>query len=81
MFEKLFTHKRAETEAEKMKEKMATGQAKDYHEAEEQVAQDMQAREAAAQEAKTYSVDEGGVVLTEEERKQRMEKGPEAHNK
>lgn len=62
-----------------MQEKVVTGQAKDYHEAEEQVEQDMKDREAAAQKEKTYAVDEKGVVLTEEERKQRMEQGPE-HN-
>ena len=53
----------------------------DYEKAEEQVEQDIAQRDAAAQSERKYSVDEGGMLLTPEEHKQRIEEGPESHNK
>lgn len=51
----------------------------DYDKAEEQVEQDIANREEAAHGERKYSVDEKGMVLTDEERKQRIEEGPESH--
>lgn len=62
-----------------MQEKVKSGEAANYDEAQEQIEADMHAREEAATKDRKYSVDERGVVLTDEERKQRIEEGPDSH--
>lgn len=65
---------------EKLKESgVAKPTSEDYSQAEGQVEDEMKAREVAAQAGRKYSVDEQGVVLTDEERKQRIEEGPDSH--
>lgn len=86
MFEGFFSKPRAEHQAAKMQEKIKEAgitkpTPEDYEKAEAQVEQDIANREAVARSERTYSVDEAGMILTPEERKHRIEEGPEAHNK
>ena len=79
-FPKQYSKERAQREAAEMQKHITSGEADDYEEAEKLVEQEKAERDKALY-GRIYAVDERGMVLSDEERKRRIEAGPDHHNK